>query len=168
MHYLEINYDEAKAHFITDIRNQYNETVGAGITVYDGRVMVLPCSTRDYYSGRENRNHFRQEIIQKVLADAHQKGAFLGEFVFVDDAPFVTPYYYEQDDMKALVLVNSSVDDYNEVRMYAPGLDVARTKVLSKDSGKYEGAKEAGIIREDNFVVLKKGIKGMELKLLIF
>ncbi len=116
--YIEIEYS-GNAMLKTEVKNQYNETVGAAMAVVNNKVFILPYAVDWYGEGKWLLNPFREEIIKAVLMEAARagNGDSAGEIIFTADAPYVTPYYYEVDGKKVLMLVNSSNDDIEKLRI---------------------------------------------------
>lgn len=157
--FLNIAYGEG-AHILTVAKNPCGETVGNGMALYDNRVLILPFG---HFNGnfQKHLNTVRQEIIQDILKEVGKAACP----VFVERAPYVLSCMYDLDGKKALLLTNFSSGGLEEVRIYAPAVDVEKVMVIS---GCKPDLGRADITRDGECIVLKDGLDRMETRVLLW
>ena len=156
--YLEINYLK-KPVMITVLKNPTGKTVGAGMVVYENRVLILPYGR--FNSGMQSHlNPFRQEILQTILKNAQNFKCP----IFVKGLPHVPVYAYNNGKQDVLMLFNTSGDDIEEVEIYIAEGYKAKIKEIDRLTGQ---PAEICITRKEDCIVLKNGIRNMELKVLL-
>jgi hypothetical protein len=141
------------------------------MAVVNNKVFILPCAVDWYGEGRWLLNPFREEIIKSVLKEAVQAGdaALAEQVIFTVDAPYVTPYYYEADGRKTLILVNSSNDDIDELRIFAPGWKTDGVTDSVVEINRYApGGVPAAIVGRGECMIYSGGLKSMEMKALVW
>jgi hypothetical protein len=156
--YLEIEYVR-EPELKTVLKNPSGEIVGAGMAVYEGHVLILPYGK----FGNDIQAHLspvRQEILQEILKSIPKYKCP----VFVKGLPHVPIYAYGNGKKNVLMLFNSSGDDIEEVEIYAPeGYEDIHMEI-DRLTGKL---KEIELTRKEGCIVLKNGLKNMELKVLL-
>jgi hypothetical protein len=156
--FLEIEYINEPV-LKTMVKNPYGETVSAGTAVYENRVFILPYGR---FNGRfqSHLNPFRQEILQDAI-----KGAETCSYpVFAEGNPYVSVLLYHMDDKKVIILFNASLDKLDTVKIYAPEVSISGAMELNRFS---TGMVEANVSREGDYIVLNRGLAGMEMKALV-
>jgi hypothetical protein len=111
-HYLEIAYGEG-AETISLVYGPAQRAVGPGMTIWQGRVFILPYGgiDREFYQGL--LNPIRRAVLQETLArSANPQPAVVASY-----SPHVSVYTFETAASRTAVLVNASSDDAADVRL---------------------------------------------------
>jgi hypothetical protein len=155
---LEIEYC-THPDLITVIRNPKGENAAPGMAIC-GNVFILPYNCRNEMH-RAHLNPIKQEIVQNVLKNCR----FNEQVIFTEGVPYVSTFMYNLGEKKAAVILNSSIDDTGEIKLYAPcihSLEILELNRLNTVPVK------ANAIQEGEYIVLKDGLAGMDMKVLIF
>ena len=119
---------------------------------------MLPYGRGSAYQGL--RHPVRQAIVQNLLSN------LAGETcpAFVDGAANVALYDFDLDGSRALLLVNASNDDYDELRLGGIGWTPGNAVQISS-----EGTRALGdaLQPEGNRLALKTGLRRFEVKALV-
>ena len=155
--YLRIEYEgDVSVH--TEVRNPSGSTTGPGMAVARQRLIMLPYGRGSAYQGL--RHPVRQAIVQNLLSN------LAGETcpAFVDGAANVALYDFDLDGSRALLLVNASNDDYDELRLGGIGWTPGNAVQISS-----EGTRALGdaLQPEGNRLALKTGLRRFEVKALV-
>jgi hypothetical protein len=157
--FLEIRYDR-EAYSITNVINPYGMTVAAGMTLWENRVLILPYGHFDK-GYQTHLNPLRQGILQDVLLNAEA-----GECpCFVWGNPYITVNPYRMGGRKILMVCNWSTDEIDEVKIYAPTVDIAGVEELCRNGSEFSSP---NLERDGCFVLLKDGLGAMQLRVLVF
>ena len=156
--YLRIDYTgDVSVH--TEVRNPSGERTGPGMAVVGRRMILLPYGRGTGYQGL--RHPVRQSLVQSLLSD------LAGERcpVFLEDTANIAVYSYDLGERKALLLVNASNDDYDELRFGGIGWSPGNALEVSS-----EGTRALGndVQPEGARLVLKSGLRRFEVKALVF
>ena len=155
--YLRIEYGEdVSVH--TEVLNPSGGRTGPGMAVVGRRLILLPYGRSSGYLGL--RHPVRQALVQSLLSD------LAGERcpVFLEDIANVALYAYDLGERRALLLVNASNDDYDELRLGGVGRPPANAVEVTS-----EGTRALGndLHPEGNRLVLKSGLRRFEVKALV-
>jgi len=122
------------------------------------RLILLPYGRSSGYLGL--RHPVRQALVQSLLSD------LAGERcpVFLEDIANVALYAYDLGERRALLLVNASNDDYDELRLGGVGWPPGNAVEVTS-----EGTRALGndLHAEGNRLVLKSGLRRFEVKALV-
>jgi len=156
--YLEIEYIK-KPEIKTILKNPLGITIGAGMVIYENRVLILPYGK--FNTGiQAHLNPVRQEVLQEALrSNLNYKCP-----IFIKGLPHVPIYEYSNGRQNVLMLFNSSGDDIAEVEIYTSGRYDGKMMEIDRITGLPE---EICIIRKEDYMVLKNGIRNMEFKVLL-
>jgi hypothetical protein len=155
--YLRIEYGEdVSVH--TEVLNPSGGRTGPGMAVVGRRLILLPYGRSSGYLGL--RHPVRQALVQSLLSD------LAGERcpVFLEDIANVALYAYDLGERRALLLVNASNDDYDELRLGGVGRPPGNAVEVTS-----EGTRALGndLHAEGNRLVLKSGLRRFEVKALV-
>lgn len=155
--YLRVEYGTGAA-VHTEVRSPSGDHVGPGMTVIGQRVIVLPYGRGTDYRGL--RHPVRQALLQSLLA------ALSGPDcpVFLQGVANVAVFTYALDAHLVMLLVNSSNDDYEELRIQCPGAWIRDTLEISAEGERSES--EAVRVEADT-VILRNGLKRLGVKALV-
>lgn len=159
--FLDIEYADG-ADTRTAVKNPYGETIANGVTIYGGRVYILPYGHFGDPYGMPHQTHMhplRQEMLQYALKSLC--GAECPAFVEGD--PYVSVYSHKAGGKRILLVVNSSGDELDSVRMYAPGICGERAIEINRAADT-----EADISVIDDYVVWNTSFENFEMKALVF
>jgi hypothetical protein len=154
-------FQTQKTELITEVKNPAGQTTAAGMTLYDSRVLIYPYIRTGWRHSYRAPNAFRQAIIQDVLKGVKS----FRKYGYLKDAPYATIFMYDLGNEKAVAILNSSYDDLAEVRIYAPELKENSAVEINTTNPKGD---KAVLIREGDDIILKSGLKSMEMKVLLW
>lgn len=110
--YVEIAYGEG-AEPLSTVYGPAGSAVGPGMTVLNGRVYVLPYGRVDSDFHQGLLNPIRRAVLQETLHRLTKEApVMVGSY-----SPHVSVYAFESDEDRALVLVNASSDDADDVEL---------------------------------------------------
>jgi hypothetical protein len=156
--YLRIEYDrDVSIH--TEVRNPSGERTGPGMAVVGRRLILLPYGRSTGYVGL--RHPVRQALVQGLLSE------LAGERcpVFLEDTANIAVYAYDLGERKALLLLNASNDDYDELRIGGLGSIHETAMEISSEGTRTRGE---DLQHKGNRLVLKSGLRRFEVKALVY
>lgn len=159
--FLEIEYNDG-AETKTVVKNPYGEVIANGVTEYDGRIYILPYGHFGDPYGMPHQTHMhplRQEMLQYVLKSSCGPECP----VFIEGAPYVSVYTHEIGGKHILLVVNSSGDTLDSVRMYAPGVFSDDVIEINRTANT---AADISII--DDYIIWNTSFENFEMKALVF
>jgi hypothetical protein len=156
--YLKIEYEgDVSVH--TEVRDPSGERTGPGMAVVGQRLILLPFGRSAGCLGL--RHPVRQALLQSLLSE------LAGERcpVFLEDTANIAVYAYDLGERRALLLVNASNDDYDELRLGGVGWSPGNAVEISSEGTRALGN---GLISEGNRLILKNGLRRFQVKALVF
>lgn len=155
--FLKIEYTN-KPVWKTAVKNPGGRTVAAGMTSCNNRFFILPYGHFDERY-KSHLNPFRQKILHDIL-----KTVKIAKCpVIIEDAPYISVLSYEEAGKKIIMIFNASPDSYSNVKIYIPGM--GGTKIM-ESSRCNPGFVEANAIWNEDYIILKSDIHGLESKVL--
>ena len=139
-----VDYEKAPEILTTACDNR-GKAVMPGMTVIDGRVLILPygCFSTETYAlfagSRALFNPVRQRIVTEFLRRT-------SAVPFAERAPFVYVYQYRQPSREILFVVNASLDAYDDTRIWWPGEGVETAALLRGGSRVQVQDAEGGVL----------------------
>lgn len=160
--YLEIKYVcEKTAHIITVAKTPNGNIIGPGMVLYNNKVLILPYDVSGDIIGT-HLNTTKQEIIQTYV----NKLGSVVKPAMVLDAPYVSVYDYAVKDRRVLIVVNSSGDDLNEVKIKLADDIPLHAKILEINNSKSDAKNLVTV--DENGVMIFKNLKRLELRAFVF
>ena len=111
--YLQIDYQDA-ADIESIVYDAYGRETGPGLATFHNRVLVLPYGRFAAQGIHGHLNPVRQEMMQAVIQRLAPAG---GRPACVADEPFVQVHDFQTESSRYLMLVNSSHDPVERVRI---------------------------------------------------
>ena len=156
--YLEIDYGPEAAPICT-MKNYEGESVGAGMTVYDGRVFVFPYGR---LKGR-NASHLNS-IVKHIVLHALSGSGMQEKPVFVEHAPYVCPTAFKTPGGIAVILANAGYDSHETIRISVGTIPVRGVTEITRA---HTVATTTPVEHDGDILVLKSGIGAMEFKIIL-
>jgi hypothetical protein len=158
--FLDVVYND-DAEIKTVVKNPQGEIIANGISVYNDKVYILPYGHFGDPYGMPYITHLhplRQEMLQNALK------SFVSECpVFIEGEPYVSLYAHSIDGKVIFLVVNSSGDELDSVRIYAPNvrgrsaIEINRIENTSTD-----------ISFVDDYIIWNASFRKFEMKALVF
>jgi hypothetical protein len=154
--FLKIDYTE-KVERISTVYDAYGLETGPGLTVIRDRVLVLPYGKFAGNGIFGHLNPIRQEMIQAMLHRMAPTGmrpaCLLGE-------PFIQVHDFQTEDGRFLMLVNSSHDTVEKLRLVLPeSMQNSRFERLDRTSCRFV---PISAHQKDGATILDTGLAALE------
>lgn len=163
--YLEIRFEadihhSEKLKMISEVRHPDGRKAGAGMAVFDGRVLVLPYGRTGSMQG--HLTPVRQAIIQSVITEIDDR---FEKIAYVSGEPNVLICRYDLGDRHAVMLMNFSHDAMDALDLYLPNAPEAG--ILEMDRG-HPDPWLAPARRKGRHMMLASGLAALSVKVLTY
>ncbi len=159
---LKVEYDKNAKHR-TRLYNSFRKEVAPGLTVYENRVCVFPFGHLSNHLDipRMFLNNIRQALIQDVLSEVPDR---FGCPPYIEENPYIYPYFYPNENGFALYLVNASLDNYANIVINVGNRPVSSITAIQSRG---EGFRNVGYSRGGSKLYTDLGLDLMETVMLI-
>jgi len=157
---LRIEYNGPAEHR-TLLKDQLGRSVGPGMTIYDGRVLIFPYGHVPDFPV-PHLSPFRQTLLKAILKEIAPDGYPL---TFTLDNPYLPVYRYELADKLVLMVVNAALDPVDRLRIHLPGCRLNSARIIDSQTGREQRARLA---RDGDVYSVEGTLEALEAKVLIF
>lgn len=158
--FLDIEYNDG-AEIKTVVKNPQGETIANGVSIYNDKVYILPYGHFGDPYGMPYMTHLhplRQEMLQYALKSQASECP-----AFIEGEPYVSVYAHKIDRKMIFLVVNSSGDELDSVRIYAPNICSGSAMEINRIENTL-----ADISIVDNYIIWNTSFRKFEMKALVF
>jgi hypothetical protein len=156
--YLEIGYT-GNYRNIGSMADYNGEDAGAGMTVYDNKVFILPYGCYD----RRNLSHINP-IVKDVMLAVLKNAGPISCPVYIENAPYVSVLSYDLGDRTALVVFNAGGDVCRRPSIYTGSLEYGKVTEINRERA---CVTDCDCSVQGEYLHVNSSIDAMELKVIL-